>query len=68
MKVGGQRLRLQQPAADWLRLWSLQVIPKTRGKQHRDKVLKKIAAEADFLLRAQESMGVVQVGVAVVPP
>ena len=39
----------------------MQVIPKTRGKQKRDKVLRKIAAEADFLLRAQASMGVVQV-------
>ena len=30
----------------------VKVIPKTRGRQKREKVLRKIAAEADFLLRA----------------
>ena len=39
----------------------VKVIPKTRGRQRHDKVLRKIAAEADFLLRASAScMNVVQ--------
>ena len=39
----------------------VKVIPKTRGRQRHDKVLRKIAAEADFLLRASAScMSVVQ--------
>ena len=46
----------------------VQVIPKARGQQKRDKVLRKIAAEADFLLRAQASLGVVQVRALPGPP
>ena len=43
------------------RVCCCKVIAKQRGKQKPEKVLRKIAQEADFLLRAQECLGVVQV-------
>ena len=38
----------------------VKVVPKVRGKQSREKVLRKLAGEADYLMRVQEGLGVVQ--------
>ena len=38
----------------------MKVVPKVRGKQSREKVLRKLAGEADLLMRCQECLGVVQ--------
>ena len=38
----------------------MKVVPKLRGQQTREKVLRKLAGEADYLMRVQECLGVVQ--------
>lgn len=38
----------------------VKIVSKTRGKQSREKVLRKLAGEADYLMRVQECPGIVQ--------